>query len=65
MYPRSAKRRKRKTRKLGLRILQSGMAVSVLLMYTSGQIGSTYGEFNTSQEQIRLHRAVLGFPGSD
>lgn len=63
MYPRSAKRRKRKTRKLGLRILQSGMAVSVLLMYTSGQIGSTYGEFNTSQEQISSIGLCSVFPG--
>ncbi|MBP2114039.1 hypothetical protein [Paenibacillus silagei] len=63
MYPRSAKRRKRKTRNLGLRILQSGMAVSVLLMYTSGQIGSTYGEFNTSQEQISSIGLCSVFPG--
>ncbi|MEK4518862.1 hypothetical protein NSS64_26610 [Paenibacillus sp. FSL H8-0122] len=63
MYPRSAKRRKRKTKKLGLRILQSGMAVSVLLMYTSGQIGSTYGEFNTSQEQISSIGLCPVFPG--
>ncbi|WP_339253128.1 hypothetical protein [Paenibacillus sp. FSL P2-0136] len=63
MYPRSAKRRKRKTRKLGLRILQSGMAISVLLMYTSGQIGSTYGEFNTSQEQISSIGLCSVFPG--
>lgn len=63
MYPRSAKRRKRKTRKLGLRILQSGMAVSVLLMYTSGQIGSTYGEFKTSQEQISSIGLCSVFPG--
>lgn len=63
MYPRSAKRRKRKTRKFGLRILQSGMAVSVLLMYTSGQIGSTYGEFNTSQEQISSIGLCPVFPG--
>lgn len=63
MYPRSAKRRKRKTRKLGLRILQSGMAVSALLMYTSGQIGSTYGEFNTSQEQISSIGLCSVFPG--
>ncbi|WP_405106413.1 hypothetical protein MHH28_24645 [Paenibacillus sp. FSL K6-1217] len=63
MYPRSAKRRTRKTRKLGLRILQSGMAVSVLLMYTSGQIGSTYGEFKTSQEQISSIGLCPVFPG--
>ncbi|MEK4848557.1 hypothetical protein NST04_01525 [Paenibacillus sp. FSL H7-0756] len=63
MYPRSAKRRKRKTRRLGLRILQSGMAVSVLLIYTSGQIGSTYGEFNTSQEQISSIGLCSVFPG--
>ncbi|WP_339221796.1 hypothetical protein [Paenibacillus sp. FSL H8-0332] len=63
MYPRSAKRRKRKARKLGLRILQSGMAVSVLLMYTSGQIGSTYGEFKTSQEQISSIGLCSVFPG--
>ncbi|MEK4045463.1 hypothetical protein NSU18_17580 [Paenibacillus sp. FSL H8-0048] len=63
MYPRSAKRRKRTTRKLGLRILQSGMAVSVLLIYTSGQIGSTYGEFNTSQEQISSIGLCSVFPG--
>ncbi|MEK3796429.1 hypothetical protein MKX42_32305 [Paenibacillus sp. FSL R7-0204] len=63
MYPRSAKRRKRKTGKLGLRILQSGMAVSVLLMYTSGQIGSTYGEFKTSQEQISSIGLCPVFPG--
>lgn len=63
MYPRSAKRRKRKNRKLGLRILQSGVAVSVLLMYTSGQIGSTYGEFNTPLEQDSSIGLCSVFPG--
>jgi hypothetical protein len=63
LYPRSAKRRKRKYPKLGLRILQSGMAVSVLLMYTSNQIGSTYGEFNTSQEQNSSIELCSVFPG--
>ncbi|AIQ38971.1 hypothetical protein MKX70_03730 [Paenibacillus sp. FSL R7-0312] len=63
MYPRSAKRRKRKYTKLGLRILQSGMAVSVLIMYTSNQIGSTYGEYNTSQEQITSIGLCSVFPG--
>ncbi|WP_215179602.1 hypothetical protein [Paenibacillus albidus] len=32
-----------------MRLLQSGLAASMLLLYTSGQIGSTYGEFNDSQ----------------
>lgn len=63
MYPRSAKRRKRKYTKLGLRILQSGMAVSVLIMYTSNQIGSTYGEYNTSQEQNTSIGLCSVFPG--
>ncbi|WP_340020969.1 hypothetical protein MHI24_18355 [Paenibacillus sp. FSL K6-1096] len=63
MYPRSAKRRKRKHRKLGLRMLQSGVAVSVLLLYTSGQIGSTYGGFNTSQEQNSSIGLCSVFPG--
>ncbi|QUL55383.1 hypothetical protein KDC22_02040 [Paenibacillus tritici] len=63
MYPRSAKRRKRNTTKLGLRILQSGVAVSVLLMYTSNQIGSTYGEFHTTQEQISSIGLCSVFPG--
>lgn len=63
LYPRSAKRRKRKYTKLGLRILQSGMAVSVLIMYTSNQIGSTYGEYNTSQEQITSIGLCSVFPG--
>ncbi|MEK5489597.1 hypothetical protein MKZ24_02530 [Paenibacillus sp. FSL R7-0297] len=63
MYPRSAKRRKRKYTKLGLRILQSGMAVSVLIMYTSNQIGGTYGEYNTSQEQITSIGLCSVFPG--
>ncbi|AIQ27162.1 MULTISPECIES: hypothetical protein [unclassified Paenibacillus] len=63
MYPRSAKRRKRKYTKLGLRILQSGVAVSVLIMYTSNQIGSTYGEYNTSQEQNTSIGLCSVFPG--
>lgn len=63
MYPRSAKRRKRKHRKLGLRMLQSGVAVSVLLLYTSGQVGSTYGGFNISQEQNSSIGLCSVFPG--
>lgn len=63
MYPRSAKRRKRKHRKLGLRMLQSGVAVSVLLLYTSSQIGSTYGGFNTTQEQKSSIGLCSVFPG--
>ncbi|AIQ55879.1 hypothetical protein PBOR_02050 [Paenibacillus borealis] len=63
MYPRSAKRRKRKYTKLVLRILQSGVAVSVLIMYTSNQIGSTYGGFNTSQEQDTSIELCSVFPG--
>lgn len=39
------------------------MAVSVLIMYTSNQIGSTYGEYNTSQEQITSIGLCSVFPG--
>lgn len=63
MYPRSAKRRKKNYTKLGLRILQSGVAVSVLIMYTSNQIGSTYGEYNNSQEQNTSIGLCSVFPG--
>jgi hypothetical protein len=63
LYPRSAKRRKKNYTKLGLRILQSGVAVSVLIMYTSNQIGSTYGEYNTSQEQNTSIGLCSVFPG--
>ncbi len=44
-------------------MLQSGVAVSVLLMYTSGQIGSTYGGFNTPQEQDSSIGLCSVFPG--
>ncbi|CAH1213519.1 hypothetical protein PAECIP111892_03864 [Paenibacillus auburnensis] len=63
MYPRSARRRKKKPSKTGLRILQSGMAVSVLVLYTSGQIGSTYGEYNTSLQQPSSIELCSVFPG--
>lgn len=63
MHPRSAKRRNRKTKKLGLRILQSGVAVSVLVLYASNQIGSTYGGFSTSQEQSSSIGLCAVFPG--
>ncbi|WP_019914008.1 hypothetical protein [Paenibacillus sp. HW567] len=63
MYPRSAKRRKRKHSKIGLRMLQSGMAASVLLLYTSGQVGSTYGEFTTSRQQDSTIELCSVFPG--
>lgn len=49
LYPRSTRQRKRKKRTLTFRLLQSGLAVSVLILYTSNQIGSTYAGFNSSQ----------------
>lgn len=62
LYPRSARKRKR-TKRIGLRILQSGMAVSVLLLYTSNQIGSTYGEFSASQKLDSSITLCTVFPG--
>lgn len=62
LYPRSARKRKR-NKKTGLRILQSGMAVSVLILYTSNQIGSTYGEFNSSQKLDSSIELCSVFPG--
>lgn len=50
LHPRSTRQRKRKRRTLSLRLLRSGIAASVLVLYTSNQIGSTYGEFNSSQK---------------
>jgi hypothetical protein len=44
-------------------MLQSGMALSVLLLYTSNQIGSTYGEYNTSQKQDTAVELCKVFPG--
>lgn len=62
LYPRSARRRKRKRSKIGRRILQSGVAASVLLLYTSGQVGSTYGEYTTSQQQDSTIELCYVFP---
>lgn len=39
------------------------MAVSVLVLYTSGQIGSTYGEYNTSLQQSSSIELCSVFPG--
>lgn len=39
------------------------MAVSVLVLYTSGQIGSTYGEYNTSLQQPSSIELCSVFPG--
>ncbi len=39
------------------------MAVSVLVLYTSGQIGSTYGEYNTSLQQTSSIELCSVFPG--
>ncbi|MFC3749351.1 hypothetical protein ACFORK_21780 [Paenibacillus sp. GCM10012306] len=44
-------------------MLQSGMAISVLFLYTSNQIGSTYGEFNTSKQQNTTIELCKVFPG--
>lgn len=39
------------------------MAVSLLVLYTSGQIGSTYGEYNTSLQQSSSIEFCPVFPG--
>ncbi|OBZ10606.1 hypothetical protein A8L34_18640 [Bacillus sp. FJAT-27264] len=44
-------------------MLQSGMAISVLFLYTSNQIGSTYGDFNTSKQQNTTIELCKVFPG--
>ncbi|GGF65290.1 hypothetical protein GCM10010912_07880 [Paenibacillus albidus] len=45
-----------------MRLLQSGLAASMLLLYTSGQIGSTYGEFNDSQGMDTQVELCMVFP---
>lgn len=62
LYPRSARTRK-KRKQTGLRVLKSGVALSVLFLYTSNQIGSTYGEFTTNAKQDTAIGLCSVFPG--
>lgn len=64
LLPRSAKKRSKKNSKLGLRTLQSGIAVSILLLYTSQQIGSTYGGFSDTAEETETLTFCSVFPSS-
>lgn len=64
LLPRSSKKRSKKNSKLGLRTLQSGIAVSILLLYTSQQIGSTYGGFSDTAEETETLTFCSVFPSS-
>lgn len=64
LRPRSARRRPRRNRKIGLRILQSGMAVSVLFLYTSQQVGGTYGGFGAAAQTTSTISFCEVFPNS-
>lgn len=47
-----------------MRTLQSGIAVSILLLYTSQQIGSTYGGFSDTTEKTETLTFCSVFPSS-
>lgn len=57
LIPRSAKRRFRKSSKIGLRSLQTGLVISLAFLCTSQQIGSTYGGFTDSSQT----KSEIGF----
>lgn len=64
LRPRSAKRRPKRKRQIGLRVLQSGMAVSVLFLYTSQQVGNTYGGFGATTQATSTISFCEVFPNS-
>lgn len=64
LRPRSAKRRPKRKKQIGLRVLQSGMAVSVLFLTTSQQVGSTYGGFGATTQTTSTISFCEVFPNS-
>lgn len=64
LRPRSARRRPKRKKQIGLRVLQSGMAISVLFLYTSQQVGDTYGGFEATAQTSSTINFCEVFPGS-